>query len=179
MTELPKAILAGNIVRPRLRPHAVRRGGGRRFLAATPPRRPEAWRSIPAFPGPGTGRLLAALLVAVVLLCHGVFGAAHLIYGAVAYSPPAGEHAAGHPPDEGRDGAGHGERPASHHADAGYFAVLVGILLGGPALWVLIRKTRRRDGIFCALRRFAGRPLAAIFKLARGPTPPLLQVFRL
>ena len=133
-----------------------------------------------AFPGLETGRLLAALLVvAAVLLCHGVFGAAHLVSGAVAFSSPTGEHAAGHHPDEGHDGAGHGERPASHHADAGYFAVLVGILLGGPALWLLIRKTRRRDGISCALRRFAGRPVAAIFKLPRGPTPPLLQVFRL
>jgi hypothetical protein len=114
-----------------------------------------------------------------VLLCHGIFGAAHLVSGAVAFSPPAGEHAAEHPPDDGHDGAGDGERPASHHEDAEYFAVLIGILLGGPALWLLIRKNRRRDGIFCALRRFAARPLAAIFKLPRGPTIALLQVFRL
>lgn len=173
------AILAGKIDNPRLRPRAVRRGGCGRFLAASSPWRPVAWRSMPAFLGLGTGRLLAALLVAAVLLCHGVFGAAHLVSGTGDFSPPAGEHAAGHSPDEGHDGAGHGERPASHHADAGYFAALVGIFLGGPALWLLIRKTRRRGGIFRALRRFAGRPLPATFKLPRGPTPSLLQVFRL
>ncbi len=128
-----------------------------------------------AFGKPKIGRLLAALTVAVLLLCHGAFGALHLVSGPVAPSLPAGGHAAGHHSASAFDG----EHPASQHAGAEYFAVLLGIFLGGSALCLLLRYGRRRSGPFLASGRSVGLLRAAVFKLPRGPTPPLLQVFRL
>lgn len=122
-----------------------------------------------------TVRFLAALVVAALLLCHGAFGALHVVAGPLATSLPAGGHAAGHP----STGAHGGEHLAPLHTCAEYFAVLLGLFAGGSALWLLLRKGRRRGEMCFAPRRFASRPPAALLELPRGPTPPTLQVFRL
>jgi hypothetical protein len=119
-------------------------------------------------------RQLSVLLAGTLLLCHGVFGALHLICG-----PPvcagAAENAAEHYPAAGAEAGAH-EHPAGHGTSSEYFAVaasLLGLLLG------LLRKgatARGRIGMGWSpvLRRA---PL--VFRPARAPTSPTLQVFRL
>src|SRR5688500_11785079 len=86
-------------------------------------------------------RQLSLLLVLTLLLCHGVFGALHL----VCYPPQCAgdaEHAGEHQAAVGGVGEAH-EHPAGHHGTSiGYFAVLVfgvlslllGVLLKGVPL---------------------------------------------
>ena len=122
---------------------------------------------------PTSDRLLALLAIWALLLCHGVFGALHLTPDPVLQPNPHGEHAMTHHPS-----GAPGERPAPHHTDAEYFAVLLGTSLGGLALWLLLLNDRRRDRFFSALH-FAGSPQATFSNLPRGPTLSLLQVLRL
>src|SRR3712207_4140201 len=72
-------------------------------------------------------RQLSVLLIGTLLLCHGVFGALHL----VCYSPECvgdPEHAAQHQAAADAVGEAH-EHPADHGTSTAYFAVLVvGIL---------------------------------------------------
>ena len=118
-------------------------------------------------------RQLSVLLVGTLLLCHGVFGALHL----VCYPPPCAgdaEHAAEH--QAGAVGDAH-EHPASHGTSTGYFAVLavglLGLLLGllpkGASLWI-----RRNARWPVVLRRWR-----AVLPPPPTPTPLALQVFRL
>jgi hypothetical protein len=120
-------------------------------------------------------RQLSVLLVGTLLLCHGVFGALHL----VCYPPQcAGDakHAAEHQAAAGAVGDAH-EHPAGHGASTGYFAVLfvglLGLLLGllpkDASLWI------RRDARWpVVLRR-----VPAVFRPPPTPTLLTLQVFRL
>lgn len=132
---------------------------------------------MPAFFNPRLDRFTVILCAAILLLCHGAFGALHLISDPSA--PPAltGEHATAHHPSHAPGGVPE-ESPASHHPDAEYFAVLLGTFLGGLTLWLLLLDDRRRDRTFSA-RRFVGSPPATVFNLPRGPTLPFLQVLRL
>jgi hypothetical protein len=68
-------------------------------------------------------RQLSLLLVGTLLLCHGAFGALHL----VCYPPECVgdmEHAAEHEAAAGGVGEAH-EHPAGHETSTGYLAVLV------------------------------------------------------
>lgn len=125
------------------------------------------------FPVAAKKRVLASLLAVALLLCHGVFGVHHLIP-----SPPifAGS-AEGHTSAAGHDVPTH-ERSADHSMSAGYFATLLAVALG-TLLWLLLRNARAWSRIIAPDPHFA-RPLARIFlHRPRGPSPPMLQVFRL
>lgn len=112
-------------------------------------------------------------------MCHGVFGFAHEISchecastDLLASMSQAGsehglEHSAGHASGDG---------PAGGVAFVGYFGVVLA-LFGVAVLWLLRGAWRRDWDAFARLYR--SRPSPASSRLARGPTLPLLQVFRL
>ena len=87
-------------------------------------------------------RQLSLLLVGTLLLCHGIFGALHLVCSPTQYAGDV-EHAAEHEAAAGGVGEAH-EHPAGHETGTGYFAVLVvgllvlllGLLLKGTPLVV-------------------------------------------
>lgn len=130
-----------------------------------------------------SGGFLAVLLVGALLLCHGVFGFAHEISchecastGLLAGMAPTG-HEDG-PDRQAGHAAGHsaGGDPAGGHAFAGYFGIALALF--GMAVLGLLRGTQRRYGdVFAPLYRTRSLPASA--RLPRGPTLPLLQVFRL
>jgi hypothetical protein len=122
---------------------------------------------------PTSDSRLALLAIWALLLCHGVFGALHLIPDPVLQPIAAGEHATTHHLS-GAHGGVPEERPVPHHTDVEYFAVLLGTLLGALYLWLLLLS----DWVFTT-RRFVGSPPATVFNLPRGPTLPFLQVLRL
>jgi hypothetical protein len=115
---------------------------------------------------------LSVLLAGTLLLCHGIFGALHLVC-----DPPvcagAAEHPAGHEP-----GAASGvhEHPADHGTGTGYFAVVAGLL--GLLLGLRREGATSRGGIG-AYRPAVLRRALTVFRPARAPTLPTLQVFRL
>jgi hypothetical protein len=120
-------------------------------------------------------RPLSVLLVGTLLLCHGAFGALHLVC-----IPPqcAGdaEHSAEHQAAAGGAGDSH-EHPADHGMSTEYFAVLAVGLLG--LLLGLIR-----NGSPLRIRLEVRRPavlhlVPAVIRPPPIPTPPSLQVFRL
>ena len=120
-------------------------------------------------------RQLSVLLAGTLLLCHGVFGALHLVC-----DPPrcagGAEHATEHQPADGATGDAHEEHPAGHGTGTEYFAVVVGLF--SLLLSLLPKSAPSRVGIGIhrppVLRR-----AFAIFRPARSPTSPVLQVFRL
>jgi small basic protein len=126
-------------------------------------------------------RVLVALLAATVLLfCHGVFGASHVVAGdGASHGSLPAEHAA-HPEGAASHQHGTAQGPLSGHADAAgsYFAVL--LVLAGVAIVGLVRAAA-----LAPIRRevfrgsWSNPPLDAGALLPRGPTPQLLQVFRL
>jgi hypothetical protein len=123
---------------------------------------------------PGT-RHLSVLLIGTLLMCHGVFGALHL----VCFPPQcasAAEHTAEHQTAAGTMGDTH-EHPADHGTNAGYFAVLffsfLGLLLG-----LLPRDTPLRIGLD-ARRAAVLHRVPAVLRPPPTPTPLTLQVFRL
>ena len=132
-------------------------------------------------------RVLSLVLIWALLLCHGAFGALHMVADPVVTNPaPAslstGEpvtahHASGHHEVAGQDDRTGHERQANH-AGAEYFAVLLGTIFGGLALWALRRNASRRHGTSSAKLRSWGTPPAIVI-LPRGPTLTLLQAFRL
>ena len=119
-------------------------------------------------------RQLSVLLVGTLLLCHGAFGALHL----VCYPPLCAgeaEHPAEHQTAAGGVGDSH-EHSAGHGTSAGYFAVLaVGFL--GLILGLLPKGTPLRIGLDA--RPAVLRRVAAVFRPSPTPTPLTLQVFRL
>jgi hypothetical protein len=115
------------------------------------------------------------LLIGVLLLCHGVLGFTHQIpHGCEAahllpIAASADEHAAG-------DAGGHAvEDPACEHMFTGYFAVLLA-LFGAAVLGLLLGPQKRRVTVSPPCRSLS---LPAFAHPSRGPTLPLLQVFRL
>jgi hypothetical protein len=131
---------------------------------------------MPVFSSPRTLRFVLGLSVATLLLCHGAFGALHLIPGPALQPNLAGEHTATHHPSHA-SGVAPDEHPDPHHPDAEYFAVLLGTLLSGLTFWLLLLN-HRRDGISPARHFLASSP-ATVSNLPRGPTLPFLQVLRL
>jgi hypothetical protein len=124
-------------------------------------------------------RQLSVLLAGTLLLCHGVFGALHL----VCYPPQCAgdaEHAAEHPTAAGAVGDTH-EHPAdhgtSHGTSAGYFAVLVFGLLG-LLLGLLLKRAPLRIGLYARWAKVL-HWVPAVFRPPPTPTPLTLQVFRL
>jgi hypothetical protein len=134
---------------------------------------------------------LALLLAGALLICHGLLGASHVLAheggSRLEEAPAAGEeHRAAHSPTSGHAASGPtatepapgGEgAPVPHVGAADYFAVLLA-LLGAAALGLLRVVVRAPFGrgtsqLFWPYPRFAPR------QLPRGPSPPLLQVFRL
>jgi hypothetical protein len=120
-------------------------------------------------------RQLSVLLIGTLLLCHGVFGALHL----VCYSPQCvgdPEHQAEHPAATGAVGDAH-EHPADHGTSTAYFAVLVvgllGLLLGLLSKDAPVRITLDTRWPV-VLRR-----LPAVLRPPPPPTPLTLRVFRL
>ena len=120
-------------------------------------------------------RQLSVLLAGTLLLCHGAFGALHL----VCYPPQCAgdaEHSAEHQAAAGGVGDLH-EHSADHGTSIGYFAVLAVGLLG--LLLRLLPKGAplriRLDGHWPAVLR----RVPAVLRPPPAPTPPTLQVFRL
>jgi hypothetical protein len=120
-------------------------------------------------------RQLSLLLAGTLLLCHGAFGALHL----VCYPPQCAgevEHAAEHQAVAGGVGHAH-EHPADHGTSTEYFAVLVVGLLG-LLLGLLLKGTPLRVGLGMPWTAILHR-LPAAFHPPPTPTPINLQVFRL
>lgn len=134
-------------------------------------------------------RLVAALLAVALLFCHGAFGALHQTATRLA-EPSEGHHAPATPPAAVGHHPGHGgaaaeqsfaEHQVAHyggamaHADyaAALFVVLVGAVLSMFFAWSPARN-------LADAARPLGRLLAPFYlRPPRGPTLPLLQVFRL
>ena len=119
-------------------------------------------------------RLLSVLLIGTLLLCHGVFGAMHLICASPECAGDA-EHPAEHHAAAVAGDAN--EHPAGHATSTEYFAVLaVGFL--GLLLGLLPKRRPLRIGLDArwpvVLRR-----VPAVLRPPPSPTPLTLQVFRL
>ena len=121
-------------------------------------------------------RHVSVLLIGTLLLCHGVFGALHLMCDPLEWCAGAAEHAAEHQTAAGA-GDAH-EHPTGHDVSTAYFAVvalgLLGLILkllpkcaAGVQLWLGTRWT-------AVLRR-----VPAVLRPPPTPTLPVLQVFRL
>ncbi len=113
----------------------------------------------------------------VLLACHGFLGAPHHLPGLPDHSHhathPAGEHPS-HAPAEGLPD-GH---PGLHLGHSGYAVVLISVLLG--AVLGLLLSGVRAWGKTAAASRPIGRYLPPlVLHPPRGPTAPLVQVFRL
>jgi hypothetical protein len=120
-------------------------------------------------------RQLSALLIGTLLLCHGAFGALHLVCDFPKCAGGA-EHAAEHQPTAGATGDAH-EHPADHHGTSTeYFAVIVGLL--GLLLRLLPKCTPLRIELGVHWASVPCR-VPAVFRPPPTPTPLILQVFRL
>lgn len=119
-------------------------------------------------------RLLALLLVGAFLLCHGVLGSLHLCSAPQASASHTHEHLAS---AEVGAGAHDDGQPACHLMGAEhYFAVLLVAFLG--LVFGLLGGNRSWGGAF-AFRLLGRRFRPTVLRLPRGPTAPLIQVFRL
>lgn len=115
------------------------------------------------------GRPLVFLLAISLLLCHGVFGTHHLLP----------DHAG--PADQGEwspllvgEGASQGQPSEDGPVGEEYFAVLLVVLLG----FVVLLVVGLRDRVSIS-RSYESFPRMLFLPPPRGPTAPLLQVFRL
>ncbi len=123
--------------------------------------------------GPKGRQLLALLLVGTLLLCHGVFGALHLCSAPLA--PTTTHQGHEYPPSAEKEMGAHGH-PACHVA-ADYFAVLLTAFLG--LILALLMKGARPWNSVAASLNLRCRFRSLILHPPRGPTPPVIQVFRL
>ncbi len=135
-------------------------------------------RRVGTVPGGRSGGLLAIVLAVALLLCHGALGAHHQLHQtSAADGPPAVGHLAhgGHADAHGVAQGSNGEHGGCS-ACVAYAAVLLVVSLGA-LLW--------RSGRGLAWARMADPSLsslgfvARVLRQARGPTLPVLQVFRL
>src|SRR5215216_489255 len=114
--------------------------------------------------------MLSVLLIGTLLLCHGIFGALHLVCDPLEWCAGA-QHSAEHQTAAGAVGDAH-EHPADHGTSPGYFAVLVGLL--GLLLGLLSKGTPLRirlDACWPAVFR----RVRAVFRLHQ---PPHHSLFR-
>jgi hypothetical protein len=123
-------------------------------------------------------RLAVLCLVGALLLCHGVFGALHLC-STTELAPSADSHLAQDHHASSEAGANTTEHPVCHllHV-AAYYAVFLAaflwlvfglLLLKGARLW------STSTAPAASFRRFG----PVVLHPPRGPTLPVLQVFRL
>jgi len=118
---------------------------------------------------------LSVLLAGAVLLCHGVFGALHLVCDPLEWCIGA-QHSAEH---QSRSGAGHAhEHPTGHDVSTAYFAVV--------ALGLLVLILRLLPICAAGLRIWLGTRWTSVLRrvpavLRPPPTPalPVLQALRL
>jgi hypothetical protein len=120
-------------------------------------------------------RHLSALLVGTVLLCHGVFGALHLVCDPLQWCAGA-QHSAEHQTTAGA-GDTH-EHHTGHGGSTAYFGVV--------ALGLLVLILRLLPKCAAGLRIWLGmrwpavlRRVPAVLRPPPTPTLPVLQVFRL
>jgi hypothetical protein len=121
-----------------------------------------------------SAKQLSVLLASALLFCHGAFGALHLVC-----DPPkcaaGARHTAEHHPAGGAAASAH-DHPADDAVGSEYFAVVAGLLV--LLLRLLPKGAPLRIGV--GTRRPAVlRRASAVFRPARAPTSPVLQVFRL
>jgi hypothetical protein len=121
-------------------------------------------------------RLLSALLIGSLLLCHGVFGALHLVCDPLQWCIGGAQHSAEHQTAAGAVDAH--EHPTGHGGSTAYFAVV--------ALGLLVLILRLLPKCAAGLRIWLGTPWTAVLRLVPAvlrppptPTLPVLQVFRL
>ena len=119
---------------------------------------------------------LSVLLAGAVLLCHGVFGALHLVCDPLEWCIGGAQHSAEHQTSTGAVDAH--EHPTGHDVSTAYFAVV--------ALGLLVLILRLLPKCAAGLRIWLGRRWPAVLRrmpavLRPPPTPalPALQVFRL
>ena len=126
----------------------------------------------------GKGRLAILCLVGALLLCHGLFGALHLC-STTEHPASADSHLTHDHHASSEAGANTTEHPVCHllHA-AAYYAVFLAaflwlvfglLLLKGARLW------STSTAPAASFRRFE----PVVLHPPRGPTLPVLQVFRL
>jgi hypothetical protein len=126
----------------------------------------------------GRSAALALLLAVALLVCHGVLGSHH-----EAQQAPTGDlhqHASGYASHEshgGDSGAGHEGRGGGCSSCVTSYAVLL-VLSLGAMVGALLNGARPWTGIAAPLLSPPG-SVPHMLRLARGPTLPLLQVFRL
>ena len=121
-------------------------------------------------------RHLSVLLIGTFLLCHGLFGALHLVCDPLEWCAGGAQHSAGH---QTADGAGDAhEHPTGHGISTAYFAVVAIGVLG--LLLRLLPKGAAGLRIWLGTRWPAVlRRVPAVLRPPPTPTLPVLQVFRL
>jgi hypothetical protein len=119
---------------------------------------------------------LSVLLAGAVLLCHGVFGALHLVCDPLEWCAGGAQHSAEHQTAAGAVDAH--EHPTGHDVSTPYFAV---VALGLLALILkLLPKCAAGLRIWLGTRWPAVlRRVPAVLRPPPIPTLPVLQVFRL
>lgn len=122
------------------------------------------------------------LLVGALLLCHGILGFAHQTSchaGCESINPLSSSPLAHGGHGSGNTGGYAGDGPAgadSGQGGGGYFAVFL-VLFGAAFLGLSLGARRRHEPV--VPRTYRPRFLPTFACLPRGPTLPLLQVFRL
>ena len=121
-------------------------------------------------------RHLSVLLIGTLLLCHGIFGALHLVCDPLEWCIGGAQHSAEHQTAAGA-GDAH-EHPTGHDVSTAYFAVV--------ALGLLVLILRLLPKCAAGLRIWLGTRWPEVLRRAPAvlrppPTPalPVLQVFRL
>lgn len=115
-----------------------------------------------------TGRLSVTLVVVALLFCHGAFGYAHQLPPADAPSAHVSHAAGGQMPDPAQSTDG-------LHLGDSYFATFLLLLLGTSLL--LGGGVSVGAKLPAPTLRLGGHKVGGL-PPPRGPTPPLLQVFR-
>lgn len=121
-------------------------------------------------------RHLSVLLIGTLLLCHGVFGALHLVCDPLEWCAGGAQHSTEHHTAAGA-GDAH-EHPTGHSVSTAYFAVFALGLLG--LILRLLPKCAAGLRIWLGTRWPAVlRRVPAVLRPPPTPTLPVLQVFRL
>jgi hypothetical protein len=119
---------------------------------------------------------LSVLLAGAVLLCHGVFGALHLVCDPLEWCIGGAQHSAEHQTAAGA-GDAH-EHPTGHDVSTAYFAVVALGLLG--LILRLLPKCAAGLRIWLGTRWPAVlRRMPAVLRPPPTPALPVVQAFRL